>query len=351
MVDAGKELELALPGYDLDGDDVTIWLISLPEQGHLYELSSTYAEYGYEPKLGSVIERASRAQPYQLRDKSARLIYVPPSDTPSPTEKPWAKFKYLANDGRQNGLAAFVWLHAPHARVAASDFDHGPDGWSVIRNGQAASRKPLGGLQYNRRSWSSLQWFISATDEEQHTDPATNDDRERWAFVAPPKFSGQHAIAYGGHLRFTIGSFSGDFHALNSELVAVRLFCANCTFNTGETFVVMQDSAQFSFKGGVAKVDIPLTEKVWLRDPKSTIEEYEAITQCEMIEALAHLSGMHITADFTQKQETIGIDNVEIIAGSSKYCALRIETHGCHAPSASAEVPIECAGSYHDHDF
>lgn len=315
-------MEIALPGYDLDGNDLSIWLMSLPQHGAMYELAPTYAQYGYEPKQGNRIEFASRSQPYRLQDARARLLYVPSPDQTQPTEGPWGVFKYVAHDGFEFGDAASVWLHAPHKRVAASDFDAGSDNWTVINNGKAAALQPYGGLKYQRLTWRDLMWYIVAAEDEVHSDPNTLDDHEKWAFVAPTKFSGQHTIAYGGHLRFNIAAFAGDFNELNSNVVAVRLFCANCTFNTGESFVVLQESVHFDFRGGAAYIDIPLHESAWLRDPKSSIEEYEHITQCEMIEALAHMSGLQITADFTQKYESIGLDNVEMIAGPSKCCSL-----------------------------
>jgi hypothetical protein len=320
--------ELALPGYDVDGDQVSVWLTSLPSHGNLFEVSSNYALYGYEPKQGNRIEAANLTHPYRLQDSKARLVYMPPASAQAPIEQPWATFKYLANDGRENGSAATVWLLAPHQRVVASNFDEDADGWTVIENGAAAAQKDGGGILYSKTSWNLLQWYISGAEDEVHEDPLTGDDRSLWKFVAPAKFSGQHTIAYGGKLRLTMGAFAGEFTQQNKPLVAIRLLCANCSYNLGESFVVLQDSAHFKFHGGVLQVEIPLVEEAWLRDPKSSIEEYEAITQCELIEALSHLSGMHITADFTQRYESVAIDDVEIIAGGGE-CAPIQSAHHC----------------------
>jgi hypothetical protein len=44
-------------------------------------------------------------------------------------------------------------------------------------------------------------------------------DTAQWYFEAPPKFSGNLGIAYGGILSFNLMAFSGQFEQLNGNTV------------------------------------------------------------------------------------------------------------------------------------
>ncbi len=71
---------------------------------------------------------------------------------------------------------------------------------------------------------------------------------------------------------------------------------------------------------GKAKVvRVPLLESVWRVDPRNDLvapRNWARPTQCEMVEAVAGITGLRILGDHTRWYESVGLDAVSIAHGT-----------------------------------
>ncbi len=121
----------------------------------------------------------------------------------------WATFTYTVSDKGGPSVEGIVWLVPPHGNLMASAFSTTMEGWTIVDNGGVQAALAAGGLTYEPYSRGLLNHYVIGTDAEINTAPATNDDLMRWYFVAPAKFSGNHIIAYGGSVVFSLASAAG----------------------------------------------------------------------------------------------------------------------------------------------
>lgn len=326
-VEKGTEVVLRLAGYDRDGGKLTARITALPESGTLYQLSQVFSDYGYNPKRGAAIKSVAGAGEVVTGSKN-RLVYTPPANTNPPPGK-WARFTYTIHDGTTESEPGYVWLVPPHGNIVASGFSTSKDGWHIMGNGARAAAKADGGLSFEAYSRGLLNHYVLGTDAEIHVNSVTKDDDSRWYFHAPAKFLGNHVIAYGGEMKFSFASASGDFSPanLNSKAAVVVLDCASCARGAGIRLAVFADK-MLPLDGTTRSVSIKLTEDRWLKDPKNTLLEWQAPTNCEMVEVLSGLTGVKILGDHTRWYESIALDDV-------------VYTHG------NNEVPVTCAHIYH----
>jgi hypothetical protein len=87
-------------------------------------------------------------------------------------------------------------------------------------------------------------------------------------------------------------------------------------------FPVAQTEDFYAADGGsaVRTYTVPLHERAgWLQDSANTLVEWEAPTQCAMVEVLSGLSAVRILGDFTTGHESVALDNVALrqTAGTS----------------------------------
>jgi hypothetical protein len=310
-VSANSENVVAFRLYDSDGDDLTTSVTSFPPSGTLSQLSHVFSSYGYEPKVGEAFSHADI-----VTGSGARVIYSPPANVAAPDDS-WGHIEYSTADVSSGSLIkGVVALLGPEGNLVASNFDRSSEGWAIKWNGAGGV-----GITYEASSRGELNHFISSKDDEVNRN-AEGRDTKLWYFVAPMKFRFGSAknptgsLAYGGALRFTMGSHAGDFSKdnANSEMLdLVYISCATCDSGRGINMVHRVSASEFT--GSTKKFEIPILESSWLKDPKNTLFKWKKPTACEVIEVFDGLSELRILGDFTRWFESVSLDSVNIRAG------------------------------------
>lgn len=329
-VSKGTEVVITMRGYDSDGDALTVRITSVPDSGKLYQLSQVFSDFGYDPKRGSEISSASSASPVEVTGSKHRIVYTPPANT-NPPEHMWSQFTYTVSDGSATSEPGIVWLLPPSGKIVSSDFSAGLDSWTVEGNGARSASMVAGGLVYEPYSRGLLNHYVLATDAEIHTNKVSGNDDSRWHFVAPSKFMGNHAIAYGGSFTFSLASAAGDFAAsnINGQAALVVIECATCNSGSLIRLARFADASSIVLDGKSKTITIPLTENEWKEDPKNTLQEWGNPTKCEMVEVLSGITSIKILGDHTKWYESVALDNVAYVTGK---------------PGA---VPVQCADIYY----
>lgn len=312
---AGQVTEVALAGLDWDGDHLVTRLLSWNlTAGYLSQLSQVYGVHGYEPMAGELLEQDGSG--VKVLDEKARFA-VTMVDGREPREMPWGSILYTVEDSTAVSEPGMAWLLSSSRVLVASRFDEGVDGWSIVRNGQRAGVQASGGLKHMPYTLDNMAGYVLGEEGQVHTHGSEKHDGHLWAFHSPPKFQGNFALAYGGHLRFTIALPAGSRapHAMNTGVPAVLIECDSCGNGQGTRMGVFMDTIGYMFDKGVLQVALPLDEANWKQDPRSSIEEWFQPSQCDFVEALAHMSRILITGDLTQSHEVTALDNVEVTAG------------------------------------
>lgn len=308
----GGSVELNLRGYDADGDALTVTLTQLPETGALYDLAKVYSVHGHAPAFleSGRISSAGHVLPAVSK---ARVIFSAPASAAQSGQV--ATFKYTVSDGKAASAQGRITIIADTAARAlvASDFRSDADGWTVAGN---AAGGALVAPVHERSSYNGvLNHFVFAEDALLDIDAAGR-DKQLWRFQAPSKFLGFQAWAYGGALAFSLGAFAGDFHnvaARDPSANLAVLACTACARGAGMRFAYRLSDA--AFDGSPQRFSLLLSEKgSWLKLPKGTLEDASAPSQCEFVEMLDNLSGLHILGDHTSWYETVGLDDVHFAA-------------------------------------
>jgi len=329
-VPKGTEVVITLAGYDSDGDKLTAHVTAVPNSGVVHQLSQVFSDFGYEPKRGTQVSSASAGSPVVVTGSKNRIVYTPPANT-NPPEHMWSQFTYTVSDGTTTSEPGIIWLLPPSTKIVSSDFSAGLDSWVVEGNGARASAMLAGGLVYEPYSRGLLNHYVLATDAEIHTNKVSGDDDSRWYFVAPNKFLGNHAVAYGGQLTFSLASAAGDFGSanINGQAALVVLECASCNSGSLIRLARFADASSIVLDGKSKTITIPLTETEWKEDPKNTLQAWGNPTKCEMVEVLSGLTSVKILGDHTKWYESVALDNVAYISGKP------------------GSVPVQCADIYY----
>ena len=325
MVSPGEELEISTLGYDLRGRQMITTIKTLPASGQLYQLSTVYNNYGYEPKLGAAVNNPGTT----ITGKNNRFFYKAPTSNNIPYGK-YDTFKYTITTVEDNvkGIRSqtssegyITVVPKSHGMLVASDFMSNADDWKIVGN----KNKNIGYLAaYDGSSRGKMNRYILGADEIidnggidssiSSANNALNNDRSLWFFQAPNKFLGNHGLVYKGFLTFTLSSFAGSFDSktMNSNAHLVYLECAGCNSNAGVRLgFPLKTSGQYSFAGVDTTFEIPLDEKSgWVEDTKNTAVAWQAPTRCTMIQVLSGLSKVLILGDHTQWYESVGLDSV-----------------------------------------
>jgi hypothetical protein len=99
--------------------------------------------------------------------------------------------------------------------LVGSDFLLDSSDWLISGN------KVVTGASYEPYTRGPLlNHYVVGSDNLINIEYSGATDQSLWYFEAPSKFSGNHGIAYGGDLQFTLGAFSGDFSQLNDDSVS-----------------------------------------------------------------------------------------------------------------------------------
>ena len=181
-----------------------------------------------------------------------------------------------------------------------------------------ADEHPFPCYRHEASSRGALSYYIFSNDDEIAKD-ALGSDAERWQFVAPAKFSSPNAVlSYGGSLRFWASSASGDYSVskLNSDRQLVRLTCSRCNEGRGITLAHFP-SGDTDFDGTQKHIAIPLTVDRWMKDSQNPLTPWKAPTPCELVNVLSSLDSIEILGDHTTWYESMSIDTVELVSGTT----------------------------------
>lgn len=318
QVSAGGEVVISLQGYDQDiGTQLTATITKLPTDGKLYQLSDVHSKYGYDPKKGVEITSVPTTVVDAAKGKT-RVLYVRPSvDREGAGD--FDRIEYTVADATVTATAGTVVIVGDGVNFRASDFSADSEGWTIEGNRVAGSS-----VTHEASSRGSLNHYVYGTDDSLNM--AGGNDQDLWYFSAPSKFTGWQGAYYGGDMKFTMSSFSGDFSAsnLNAGTYLVKLFCQQCDTNKGVTIGFPMSAT--SFDGSTKTFTISMVETAgWLRDPENTLEAWTVPTKCDFVEVLSGLTSVQILGDFTKWYESVSLDDVSFgkssAVSSIPFCA------------------------------
>ena len=175
--------------------------------------------------------------------------------------------------------------------LVASNFDTSTDGWTYTDNGRKSPDLTYDNSRItSSSSGASLSKFVFLADEFQNPD-ADGVDQDLWKFVAPSKFYGDQAMAYGGQLCFTLGKASGDFSSIQAgggdSLHVIELECDTCTDRDGKKktrIALPYSKLSTPFTGATVNQCISLSESAgWLLDPENSNDEWLTPTVSECV--------------------------------------------------------------------
>lgn len=230
-------------------------------------------------------------------------------------------------------------LVPPSGAIVGSNFLLSNEGWTIV--GNKALSMPAKHEPYSRGL--AINQYVLGSEDKINVGSQGGEDNSLWYFRAPPTFLGNQGIAYGGQLKFTLASFSGDFNALNthvcsssdSQLIGfqaalVRLDCSSCKGPVGKGITLIYplsaaiEASPFSREG--TTFTLSLTENSgWLKDPQNVLKKWTVPTRCDLLQVLSRLSSIDILGDWTSWYETMALDNVQILntnSGKIPVCAM-----------------------------
>ncbi|CAE7193622.1 Dnajb5 [Symbiodinium necroappetens] len=366
-VDADTPTVCVLEGFVGGTTDLDYYILTLPEEGLLYETSPNFRSFGSEP-LQAPDPIGPHLLPFLVTDPKHQVVYVPPPNK-WPTPNAWTTFTFvvrsligLSQDGETiidvQSEPGLVVLVNPHRQIAGSDFNlaaDGADGWTV--SGQlevVGGNTPSAGVRHQAVSWGGLNQYIYGADEVQSLDFATGIDLAKWYFEASPKVyhKKEMAVAYGGTLRFRVRAQYGDFLELNAPLDWVTIECESCDTGHGARIIRFVDDT-LRWIGNEVYMEFLLNENGrWSYDPLNSAADFQYATACQIAAILTLDQSMskdkcfencnpwrfhsrHPVVEMLDCGEGIALDDVAVVAADASEllgvepssCASRT---GCH---------------------
>lgn len=320
VVDTAGDAVIRLSGYDssVASNKMTYTVTGAPSDGSLYQLSSVYSQYGYEPKAGTAVTSAA-----VVTGSSNRVYYKRPSPDASTVNK-WDTITFTASDGSEDSTEGTVTIVPSNGALVGDDFLLDNGGWTITGN-----KATTDAVHEAYSRGTLLNHYIMGTDDKVNVATSGTDDNSKWYYEAPDRYLGNQGIAYGGYLKFTLGSFSGDFARQNSGEATdmVLLECASCTgpVSTGITlgFRISNYTAS-SFDGSAMTFTVPLIEgHGWVKDQQNSLLKWDDASKCDMIQVLSRLSSLRILGDWTRWYESVALDDVQLYntKGQLPVCA------------------------------
>jgi hypothetical protein len=317
-IDKSSNTVIRLKGYDTYSNDLKYYIVNCTtNNGNLFQLSSVYSNYGYEPIAGTVIKPDIKVA---VTGSQHRIYYTTSGNVPAGK---WDTISFIVNNGQEDSYEGYVTIVPLSGAIVTSEFLLNSDDWTITGN------KAVTNAVYESYSRGNLlNHYIYGTDDKINTKSSDNTDNSLWFFEAPAKYLGNYGIAYGGNIKYTLGAFSGDFSKLNSkDMPIVELECKTCDgpVSKGIKLIFPLSSLKYVvFNGAPTVFTIPLLETSgWLKDPQNTLSKWSAPSKCDLIQVLSRLSAFRILGDWTTWYESVALDNVSIMntKGQIPICA------------------------------
>ncbi len=325
------------------------FVLSLPQQGRVSQLSEVYAKHQYPPKSGSQIHAS---------DLPTQLIHHNTAAFRAPARHFRSKGAYgiMGFQTQYEGLPDLVaesevYLTPPSGLIVIRSFVFDPEGWTVNNNGMGSGLgKGLGAVQHAAYAQGLLNRFIFAKDVDIQKQPNRSgrlEDRSVWYFSAPAQFLSHSRAAFGGSLSFTLG-LSPDFGfeevgQYSDSLPLVEFECSVCP-TSSKVFRFYLPKAHWPQNDTSIEVVIPLVADAWMRGPPAWTDAGSSprhprvetrslhkdannpACECEFWRALHFMQNLRIFGDLTSAAETVKLDNVMFTVGPDG--ALRVNP-GC----------------------
>eukprot|EP01038_Epipyxis_sp_PR26KG_P016530 gene16530-22564_t len=330
IVKPGEMVLIRLHSYSLlnsQKQPPTYTIDSFPANGKLFQLSQVYSNYGYEPKLGDQFKFSNET----VTGSNRRLIYKRPSPDSSNLQM-WDSFTFVVYDTNGASIPGSITLVPPKGNIIGNTFFLTTENWVITGNTMGIQNIPQVPT-YEPYSRGLLNHYILGKDAIVNTIITTADtsmnpqqqqsktDLSLWYFMAPQSYYKNIGISYGGVLKFTLSSFSGDFKSLNDENTnVVILECIECVgpvskgITLGFSMKSLKSSSNGMFDGTTKQFSIQLLENNgWKKDPQNSLLDWIPASQCDIIQVLSRLSGLYILGDWTTWYETVALDDVMIL--------------------------------------
>lgn len=292
----------------------------LPKSGTLYQLSSVFAKYGYEPKKGTAMRDGEEVR------AGNRVFFVrnPLTDDES------SSFSFTFGYGE-----AVVTTVGADMRLATASFEFGAQMWTVTRNSHGRE------VQWDPSSFGapSVSRFVAASDALISLDEwGVERNSSRWMFEAPLSFLGDKGAAYGGSLEFTLAALAGDF--ANQRTDRHNLVELEGAGGMRLSFPMSSNSSSTLFENAsFHRFSIPLEEARWMRDTRNELERWPPPTTCEFTRVLGSLTALRILGDLTEWYESLALDDVTFRAPPNPK---QPRTSGRSMPICAQLYPCAC---------
>jgi hypothetical protein len=192
------------------------------------------------------------------------------------------------------------FIKATNNTVLKDMFYLNNDNWNIIgnKNITCAFFTPfsLDGLMSN---------YIIGNDKVINVDYKNKDDANLWYFSK--NFPTNYSLSNTSIFSFTMTSFIGDFTKLNynNSLSSALIKIINNV--TNELIIFPVNHLIEKYNGSLHTFVIPMVYNVWLNG-----YNYSQIDRKYFLRVLSNVTRIDILGDWTQGNETIGLDNVMI---------------------------------------
>jgi len=174
------------------------------------------------------------------------------------------------------------------------------DNWNIIGNKNITSSffKPfsLDGIMSN---------YIIGNDKVINVDYKNKDDTSLWYFSK--NFPTNYSLSNTSIFSFIMSSFVGDFTKLNYNNSSSSALIKIINNVTNELIIFPVNHLIEKYNGSLHTFVIPMVYNVWLNG-----YNYSQIDRKYFLRVLSNVTRIDILGDWTQGNETIGLDNVII---------------------------------------
>lgn len=180
----------------------------------------------------------------------------------------------------------FIFIILFGVASASNTFLLNSEGWMIVGNKKIEDATHM---KYNYDG-GALSNFIVGSDKLINVDSKNRDDKNLWYFKSPPITLKKQPFG----MMFSIMSLAGDFQKLNfgGSIPVVKI-----TSNDG---LILNFNYAF-FDGRTTIINVPFIKELWEYNRDFTFKQ-----------VFLNPFTIEILGDWTQRTETIGIDNIQL---------------------------------------